>query len=105
MTLTVESGDFAFLSHPLMPNFQTGRRGVSNQIVEVIEKQPNYRDGTMTYKLLDSGWLSGKILSRIAPAGTPAFTTATSSQRARYAFLAANTTQAYSDGTPGKTIF
>ncbi len=105
MTLTVESGDFAFLSHPLMPNFQTGRRGVFNQIVEVIDKQPNYRDGTMTYKLLDSGWLSSKVLSRAAPTGTPVFTAASSSQRARFAFLASDTTRTYSDGTPAKTIF
>ena len=105
MTLTVESGDFAFLSHPLMPNFQTGRRGVFNQIVEVIDKQPKYNEGSMTYQLLDSGWMSSKILSRIAPAGTPAFTVASSSQRARYAFLSANSTKSFSDGTAAKTIF
>ena len=105
MTLTVEPGDFAFLSHPLMPNFQTGRRGVFNQIVEVTDKQPNYRDGTMTYKLLDSGWLRGKVLSRVAPAGTPDFTAASSFQRARYGYLASSSTQAYSDGTSAKTVF
>ena len=59
----------------------------------------------MTYKLLDSGWLSGKVLSRVAPGGTPAFTAASSFQRARYAYLASDSTQTYSDGTPGKTIF
>jgi hypothetical protein len=105
MTLTAEAGDFAFLSHPLMPNFETGRRGVFNQVVEIIDKQPNYSDGNMAYKLLDSGWMSGKILSRIAPLGTPAFASASSTQRARYAFLASNSTQTYSDGTAAKTIF
>ena len=105
MTLTVEAGDFAFLSHPLMPNFQTGRRGVFNQIAEVIDKQPNYRDGSMTYRLLDSGWMSSKILSRIAPTGTPAFTAASSYQRTRYGFMANNLTKVFSDGTAAKTIF
>lgn len=105
MTLTVEAGDYSFLSHPLMPNLQTGRRGVFNQIVEVIDKQPNYQNGTMTYQLQDSGWMNSKVLSRIAPSGTPAFTAASSYQRARYAFMANGTTNAYSDGTPAKTIF
>ncbi|HEV2349010.1 MAG TPA: hypothetical protein VG028_04090 [Terriglobia bacterium] len=105
MTLTVEAGDFAFLSHPLMPNFETGRRGVFNQIVEITDKQPNYRDGSMAYQLLDSGWMSGKILSRIAPSGTPAFASASSYQRTRYAFMASNSTMTFSDGTAPKTIY
>jgi hypothetical protein len=105
MTLTVEAGDFAYLSHPLMPNFETGRRGVFNQIVEVINKQPNYSDGKMTYQLLDSGWMSTKVLSRFAPSGTPTFASATGTQKARYAFLAGDSTKTYSDGTPAKTIF
>lgn len=105
MTLTVEAGDYAFLSHPLMPNLETGRRGVANQIVEVIDKQPNYQNGTMTYQLQDSGWMNSKVLSRIAPTGTPAFTAASSYQRARYAFMANSATDTYSDGTSAKTIF
>jgi len=105
LTLTVEVGDHVYLSHRLLPNFETGRRGVSNRIFEVIEKQPNYSEGTMTYRLLDVGWLSGKILSRVAPQGTPAYPDASSSERARYMFLCADSTKAYSDGTPGKTIF
>ena len=105
MTLTVEAGDYASLSHPLMPNLGTGRRGVFNQIVEVIDKQPNYQNGTMTYQLQDSGWMNSKILSRIAPAGTPAWTAASGYQRARFAFLADSASDTYSDGTPAKTIF
>ena len=42
MTLTVEVGDFVYLTHPLLPNFETGRRGIFNRIFEVIEKQPNF---------------------------------------------------------------
>jgi len=105
MTLTVEAGDYAYLSHSLMPNLGTGRRGVFNQIVEVIDKQPNYQNGSMTYQLQDSGWMNNKALSRIAPTGTPAFSAASSYQRARYAFMANSTTNAFSDGTPAKTIF
>jgi len=105
MTLTVEVGDYVFLSHPLLPNFATGRRGVANRICEVIEKQPDYAEGTMTYRLLDVGWVVSKRLPRIAPDGTPAWPSATSAQRDRYMFVCADATKQYSDGTAGKTIF
>lgn len=105
MTLTVEVSDTVFVSHPLLSNFETGRRGVFNRIYEVIEKQPNYSEGTMTYRLLDAGWMVAKKLSRIAPLGTPAYTAASSSERTRYMFLAQKATRTYTDGTSGKTIF
>jgi hypothetical protein len=105
MTLTVEAGDYVFASHPLLPNFETGRRGVFNRIYEVIEKQPNYSQGSMTYSLLDTGWASAKKLSRVAPDGTAAFADASSGDRARYIFICNSLTGAYSDGPAGKTIF
>lgn len=105
MTLTVEIGDFVFASHSLLPDFGIGRRGVFNRLFEVVEKQPNFAEGTMNYRLLDAGWISAKKLSRLAPQGTPAFTAASSAQQARYMFISADATQEYSDGAPGKTIF
>ena len=105
MTLTVEVGDFVYLTHTLLPNFETGRRGIANRIFEVIEKQPNFNEGTMTYRLLDVSWLSTKKLSRVAPLGTPAWPSASSSQRAKYMFVADDVTKEYSDGTAGKTIW
>jgi hypothetical protein len=59
----------------------------------------------MTYRLLDVSWLGGKKLSRVAPAGTPAWPAASSSQRAKYMFVADEATRQYSDGTAGKTVF
>jgi hypothetical protein len=103
--LTVEVGDYVFVSHPLLPNFETGRRGVFNRLFEVIEKQPNYSEGSMTYRLLDAAWVRSKKLSRVAPLGTPSYPSASTAQRARYMFIAQDSTQAYSDGTPAKTIF
>ena len=105
MTLTAEVGDFVFLSHSLLPDFETGRRGVTNRICEVIERQPNFAEGTMTYRLLDIGWIAGKVLSRVAPQGTPAYPSAPGSQQARYMFIADSATEQYSDGTPGRTIW
>ena len=105
MTLTVEVGDYVYLSHPLLPNFETGRRGVFNRIFEVFEKQPNYSQGAMTYRLLDTNWLKSKKLSRVAPDGTPAWSAASNTERERYMFISSSATKAYGDGTPGKTLW
>jgi hypothetical protein len=105
MTLTVEVGDYVLVSHPLVPNLDTGRRGIFSRLFEVIEKQPNYSEGNMTFKLLDASWIRNKKLSRIAPFGTPNYPNASAPERARYMFIAQDSSQAYSDGTVGKTIF
>jgi hypothetical protein len=105
MTLTVEVGDLVYFSHPLVPNLRTGRRGIFSEIFEVVDKQPDYSKGTMTYKLLDTSWLSSKILSLIAPAGTPSWAAATSAERNHYMFLSNSASGTYSDGTSGKTLW
>jgi hypothetical protein len=59
----------------------------------------------MAYQLLDTGWMGTKVLSRIAPQGTPAWSSASTAQRERYMFLSQEASQTYSDGTAGKTVF
>ncbi len=105
MNLTIEAGDFVYFSHPVLPNLETGTRGIYNRIMEVVDKQPNYTRGNMAYQLLDTGWMGSKVLSRIAPQGTPAWSGASSAQRERYMFLSQEATGTYSDGTAGKTVF
>ena len=105
MNLTIEVGDFVYFSHPLLPNLETGTRGIYNRIMEVMDKQPNYTQGNMAYQLLDTGWMGTKALSLIAPQGTPAWSPASNAQRERYMFLSQEATHTYSDGTPGKTVF
>jgi hypothetical protein len=105
MTLTAEVGDLVLLSHRLLPNFETGQRGVTNRLSEIIEKQPNFAEGTMTYRLLGLGWVAGKVLSRVAPQGTPDYASASSAEQVRYMFIADEATMQYSDGTPAKTIW
>ncbi|HKT11745.1 MAG TPA: hypothetical protein VJW77_07955 [Terriglobia bacterium] len=105
MNLTIEAGDFVNFSHPLLPNLQNGTRGIYNRITEVVDKQPDYTRGNMAYQLLDTGWMGSKVLSRIAPQGTPAWSAASESERERYMFLSQDATRKYSDGTSGKTIW
>jgi len=105
LTLTVEVGDYVLVSHPLLPNFQTGRRGIYNRLFEVIEKQPDFAQGTMAFRLLDAEWMRSKRISRLAPPETPAWPSATQAQRDRYMFVCADSTRQYTDGTTAKTIW
>ena len=55
MTLPVWVGDYVALTHTKMPDITTGALGVTGRMYEVIDRQPNYAQGQMTYKLLDTG--------------------------------------------------
>jgi len=55
LTIPVWVGDYVTLSHPLMPNLFTGALGVTNRVFEVIDRSPDYRKGSMGFKLLDTG--------------------------------------------------
>ena len=55
MTLPVWVGDYLTLSHPLMPDLQTGALGVTNRVYEVVNRDPDYAGGKMKYTLLDTG--------------------------------------------------
>jgi len=61
MTLPVWVGDYVAVTHPKIPNLLTGALGVTDRIMEVIDREPDYQNGKMSYKLLDTG------LSSIAP--------------------------------------
>jgi hypothetical protein len=55
MTLPVWTGDYVSLTLPLMPDITTGNLGVANRIFEVVDRQPDYANGQMQFKLLDTG--------------------------------------------------
>ncbi len=54
-TLPVWVGDYVSLTHPLMPNLFTGGLGLTNRVMEVVDRAPDYANGRMQYKLLDTG--------------------------------------------------
>jgi hypothetical protein len=55
LTLPVWVGDYVALDFPLSPNPLTGTMGISGRIYEVIDRNPNYTSGQMSYTLLDTG--------------------------------------------------
>ncbi|HEX4311877.1 MAG TPA: hypothetical protein VHZ25_17740 [Acidobacteriaceae bacterium] len=67
-TLPVWVGDYVTLSHPQMPDLFSGALGVSNRIFEVIDRSPDYANGRMQYKLLDTGLTGAAPAARIGAA-------------------------------------
>ncbi len=107
-TVALELGDFVWLSHPLLVDFETGNLGLNNVVCEVAGKQPNYAAGSVEYTLLDTRFMNETRPYSIAPAsaGVPQWSSASAAQRSTYIFIAqAATGGTYSDDTPGNSIF
>jgi hypothetical protein len=113
----LEVGEFVRISHPLVLDYETGLKGISGVLCEIIDKQPDYASGAFTWKLLDGRFLGLStpyyILKRgsfnapgslIAPTSVPEWTSASAAQKEKYMFAADATTGEYSDSTPGHVI-
>ena len=67
MTLPVWVGDFVTVTHPLMPDLQTGALGVTNRLMEVVDREPDYANGKVSYQLLDTGLTGTSGAGLLAP--------------------------------------
>ncbi len=106
-TLTIELGDFVWLNHRLLPDFQTGNFGLTNVVCEVIGRTPNYADGHMEFELLDTRFMNLTKPFQIAPvsAAVPTWSNASGAQRQTYMFISAAPGGTNADGSAGNTIF
>jgi len=107
-TVGVELGDFVWLTHPLVADFQTGKLGLTSVVCEVLGKTPNYAQGSVEFDLLDTRFINLTTPYYIAPAasGVPGWTGASAAQKAQYMFIpSAASGGTYADGTAGNTIF
>ncbi len=107
-SVVVELGDFVWFNHPLVPDFMTGGVGLTNVICEVVDRQPNYAQGSMQFQLLDARFTKLTTPFQVAPlaANVPAYSQASTTQRGQYMFVSFNATGGLNaDGTPGNTIF
>jgi hypothetical protein len=88
-TLPVELGDYVWLSHPKVLDLKTGMLGLSNVVCEVLDKQPNYRQATVDFSLLDTRFINISPAYQIAAAsaGIPLWNQATAAQQAQYMFI------------------
>lgn len=104
----IELGDFVWLTHPLVADFQTGKLGLVNVVCEVTGKRPNYAQGNVEFDLLDTRFTNLTAPFYIAPAasGVPSWTGASAAEKAQYMFISnAASGGTYADGTLGNTVF
>lgn len=107
-TVTVELGDYVWLTHPLVADFQTGKLGLANVVCEVIGKRPNYAQGNVQFDLLDTRFINLTTPYYIAPAaaGIPSWTGAAEAQKQQYMFISSAASDGmYADGSAGNTVF
>jgi hypothetical protein len=88
-TLQVELGDYVWLTHPKVLDLTVGKLGLNNVVCEVIDKQPNYTQGTVDFTLLDTRYINLSTAFQIAAAADniPDWNDATAQQRAQYMFI------------------
>ncbi|MGO8732083.1 MAG: hypothetical protein ACLQVM_04735 [Terriglobia bacterium] len=88
-TLQVELGDYVWLSHPKVLDLAAGKLGLNNVVCEVVDKQPNYSQGTVDFSLLDTRYINLSTAYQIAPAAAniPGWNNATAQEQAQYMFI------------------
>jgi hypothetical protein len=69
LTLPVWVGDYVAVTHPSMPDILTGALGVTNRLMEVIDREPDFARGRMKYRLLDTGLTGLQGAHQWAPSG------------------------------------
>lgn len=103
---TKNIGDFFSLTHPVVLDLATGQMGLTNVLCEIIDRDPNYSNGTITFKVADTRFMkipSGAFQVASAGAGIPAWGSASAGQKLQYMFMSDNTGK-MSDGVAGNPI-
>jgi hypothetical protein len=98
----LELGDYISLTHPLLLDFETGERGVTNVICEIIDRQPNYAEGHIQIKVLDTRFMSMTTAWQVALNDETAWP---GTVAPTYEMFISENNGKYSDGTPGRTLF
>jgi hypothetical protein len=67
MTMPVWAGDYVKVTHPKMPDLLTGALGVTERVYEVVDRTPDFANGRMRYRLLDTGLTGQAAAFQFAP--------------------------------------
>lgn len=104
----LEIGDFITLTHPLMVDFesQTGQVGIVGVLCEIVDRQPDYENGTVTLKVWDTRFmqLSKPYNIALLADAIPDWPSMTPAQKAKY-MVVSYWPGFYSDGTDGNVIY
>lgn len=104
--VTLNLGDFILLTHPLVLDLLTGKMGISSVLCEIIERQPDYAQGGITFKVADTRFMqipNGAFQIASAAAGIPVWGSASTPQKQQYSFITGNDGK-MSDGVSGNQI-
>lgn len=94
-----EAGEVVEVTHPLIPNEQTGERGLSGRRLEIVERAEQFADQTVEYVVQEPGYTRPAF---VGASGTlPDYDSATDAQR-EYLYIGPPGTPApdFDDGTP-----
>jgi hypothetical protein len=100
--INMELGDFLSITHPKLIDFATGAWGVENIVCEIGEKHPNYADGNVEFKVLDTRFMSMTTAWEIA-VDTETVWPGTVAP-AEEMFISQDNGE-YSDSTPARDLF
>jgi hypothetical protein len=104
--LQPELKDWVSLTHPLVPDYIGGGRGVTNIPCEIIGRAPDYTNGQVRFTLLDMRRASTSSPYEIVPSESltlPPYSEATQSEQQTYFFITPSTSGVYAEAY--STIF
>ncbi len=104
--LQPELKDWVSLTHPLVPDYIGGGRGVTNIPCEIIGRAPDYQNGQVRFTLLDMRRASTTSPYEIVPSASmvlPPYTEATVDEQETYFFITPSTNGIYAEAL--STIF
>ena len=104
--LQPELKDWVALTHPLVPDYIGGGRGVINIPCEIIGRSPDYANGHVRFTLLDMRRASTTSPYEIVPSSSmvlPPYAQATVDEQETYFFITPSTNGAYTEAL--STIF
>lgn len=91
--ITLELGDFFYLTHHLVLDLKTGYVGIENVLVEIVDRQPDYSVGMITFKAIDTRFTSlpsGAFKIADVNDSIPNWPAATAAQKALFMFISDN---------------
>jgi hypothetical protein len=104
--LQPELKDWVSLTHPLVPDYIGGGRGVTNIPCEIIGRAPDYANGHVRFTLLDMRRASTTSPYLIVPSASlvlPPYSQATEGEQETYFFITPSTNGVYTEAL--STIF
>lgn len=102
--VVVEVGDYVTVTHRLLEDLDTGTLGWSNRICQVLQVQPKWDAGQISFDLLDVNALASRPGPQLAPDTIPVYTSATTGEQQQYIFMA-NAAGQQSTGAAAAEVF